>query len=118
MELTFPWASSHSKALDLALARASAKPLPPLVRDRFHLEGPLPLEFKRHAWSYADRFRISVNPQGCVFAIDELYGQGGGGFGGTCIPVSALIALLNLWSSQQTDAPPVQPIAPMQGELF
>lgn len=119
MELTFPWASAPSKALDSALSRASAKPLPPLRGDRIRIEGPLPQRFKRHTMRNADRYRIDVSKSGHIFGLSEVDGSSSGGFGGSCIPVAALIAMLNLWASQQAaPATPNAPRALVQGELF
>lgn len=117
MELSFPWASTQSKALDAALARASTKQLPALWGDRYRLEGRLPSDFKRLSMRNADRFRIEVGRQGQVFGLMELDEHSSGGFGGSCIPVNALVALLNLWTSQQEPAPEVLR-APIQCELF
>lgn len=118
MELSFPWGAAPSKALDAAMARASAKPMPPLRGDRINLDGVLPANFKRLSMSNADRFRIEVAEHGYIFGLMEIDGHSMGGYGGSCIPVSALVALLNLWTSQQADAsPPGLPI-PVQGELF
>lgn len=119
MRLTFPWASSASKALDTALARASEKPMPPLRGDRIKLEGPLPPGFKRQSMQKASGYCIEVNAHGNVFGLMETEGSSSGGFGGSCIPVAALIALLNLWTSQQAaPAAPSFSSLPIQGELF
>ena len=119
MRLTFPWASSASKALDTALARASERPIPPMRGDRIRLEGPLPPEFKRQTMPRATGFRIDVSEHGHVFGLSEVDGYSSGGFGGSCIPVAALIALLNLWASQQAaPAAPATSGPPVQGELF
>lgn len=117
MPLTFPWANSSSKELDAALARASASPLPALRGDRHLLTGPLPPEFKRNSMPRANGYCIEVNAHGQVFGLMETDGLSGGGFGGSCIPLSALISLLNLWASQQTDNRAPAPQA-VQIELF
>lgn len=119
MRLTFPWASSASKALNAALARASEKPMPPLRGDRIKLEGPLPPGFKRHSMQKASGYCIEVDAYGNVFGLMETEGQSSGGFGGSCVPVATLIALLNLWASQQAaPAAPSFPGLQIQGELF
>lgn len=74
MNLAFPQASAPNKALDTALSRTSAKPLPPLRVDRIRIESPLPPGFKRHTMRNADRFRLNVSEHGRIFGMSKVDG--------------------------------------------
>lgn len=113
IKLTCPWVESESAALRVALERANSKPLPAIKGDRIRLTGPLPVDFKRSTMRGATHFCLEVDEHGHVFGLMEMEGHSGGGYGGSCIPTPALVALLNLWASQQA-----APVAQAQGELF